>query len=429
VNFSRIAPLFQIKMSKGEQHKVSFRKKIRGFFTRKNFLIVLLILALALQYWQSGRNSNNISKLNSRESSMIAEIGQLKEVYTRIGFDLNEVRQFLRLPVNDYQPIEVQVPEEEGKNEDKVQLALFQYVDSIANSKSIKEKLILNKSLLDNLIISKDFSRFLITQDLAFAPTVSTEENVIIKINDKAGNTFVVYKLDNNTGNLSFQAVDKIEDVKAGTFAEFKQGLITFLTGNKADLLAKIQGIKKIQQTILDAVNSVKIQAVLKNKGLSVSTVVAQKDLTTTYLILNKANTLVGEIVFSAENSEISLVDKNDESMKLIVTDLMVSLPPFLNDLDARTLIEQKADEAVNSFQKTLQDGGFKSLLSKNGLYFSDPSDDADRIYYKLYDKKDTLISTFTLEKATGVVTVTDNEGRKNENLLLFDAGGLKKKP
>ncbi|MFA6917519.1 MAG: hypothetical protein WC285_01620 [Candidatus Gracilibacteria bacterium] len=360
---------------------------------------------------------------------MIAEIGQLKEVYTRIGFDLNEVRQFLRLPVNDYQPIEVQVPEEEGKNEDKVQLALFQYVDSIANSKSIKEKLILNKSLLDNLIISKDFSRFLITQDLAFAPTVSTEENVIIKINDKAGNTFVVYKLDNNTGNLSFQAVDKIEDVKAGTFAEFKQGLITFLTGNKADLLAKIQGIKKIQQTILDAVNSVKIQAVLKNKGLSVSTVVAQKDLTTTYLILNKANTLVGEIVFSAENSEISLVDKNDESMKLIVTDLMVSLPPFLNDLDARTLIEQKADEAVNSFQKTLQDGGFKSLLSKNGLYFSDPSDDADRIYYKLYDKKDTLISTFTLEKATGVVTVTDNEGRKNENLLLFDAGGLKKKP
>lgn len=407
---------------------MSFRTKIKNLLTRRNLLIALLIVVLLSQYWYSSKNSSNLSSLRTRESSLIDEVGQLKETYLKVGTDLNEVRQFLRLPVNDYRPIEAPVAdEEEGKNKDKVQLALFQYVDYLANAKNVKEKLAANKALIDNLLISKDFSKFLVTQNLAFAPTVRDENGATLKINDKGGNALITYKLDNKTGDLQIQAANKIDTVKSVESAKFKEDLKKFITDNRAGLEAGVQAVKKLKKTVTDAVSADSVQKILKEKSLKISTDFTQVDLKITYPISNKVGTVVGEIVLDMASLEISLVDKNDESMKLVVTDMMVSLPPFLESLDVRTVMELKADEALDSFKKTLEDGGFKALLAKNGMSFGEPKEDEDRIYYQLFDAKKSLVSTFTIEKVTGVVTVTDSEGNKNENLLFFDPN-LKKK-
>lgn len=416
-------------MAKGDSNKVGFWVRFKKFLTKKNIFMAILVVVLLFQYWQSKNNSANFSFLHTRESSLIEEIGQLQETYMNVGDDLNEIRLYLRLPTKQYEELELNLDNEDGdKNKDQVQLALFQYIDHIASTKSIQEKLTLNKALLDNLIISKDFSKFLIGEKLAFAPTIRDENNVVVKINDKDGNALITYTFDNKTGDLIFQTISKKEPVDTDDFVEFKQNLITFLTDNKTDLIASIQTAKKLQEAIVGAINSAKVQDIIKRRELSFAPNFTQKDLKITYSIFNKADELVGEIVLNTENLEISLVDKNDSEMKLFVTDMMISLPPFLNNLDARTFIEQKASNAIDSFRNTLNDKGFKLLLSSGGLYFTEPKEDEDRIYYMLYDKKDILVSTFTLEKATGVVTVTDSDGNKNENLLFFDPD-LKKKP
>ena len=414
-------------MTTDGQHKVSFWKKFRKIITKKNVFIVILLGVLTFQYFQSQSNSSNLSFLHTRESSLIEEIGQLKETYLKVGEDMNEIRQYLRLPLQEYQKIEVDTENEEDKNKDQIQLALFKYVDSIANAEAIREKLNLNKAFLDNLLISKDFSQFLIKENLVFSPTIRDENNVIVKITTKEGDPIITYTLDNKTGDLVFQTVTIKEPVDSGDFVAFKQSLMKFLTDNKADLIANISTAKKLRDTIANAIESEKVQKILETKELVLSPDYSQTDLKLTYSVFNKSNELVGEILLDTETSQISLVDKNDEEMNLFVTDIMVSLPPFLEGLDARSILEQKAGASIESFKKTLEDSGFKSLLSKGELYFQGPKEDEDRIYYTLHDKKDELVSTFAIDKATGVITVTDNNGHKDENLLLFEEEVKKK--
>ena len=256
---------------------------------------------------------------------------------------------------------------------------------------------------------------------------MSDENNIVVKITTKDGNPLITYTLDNKTGDLVFQTVTIKEPVDSDDFGGFKQKLMTFITDNKADLIANIDTAKKLKETIANAVESEKVQEILKTKELILSSDYSQTDLKLTYSIFNKSNELVGEVVLNTGTSEISLINKDDEEMKLFVTDMMVSLPPFLNGLDARSIIEQKAGASIDSFKKTLEDSGFKSLLTKGGLSFQGPKEDEDRIYYTLHDKKDELVSTFAIEKTTGVITITDDNGNKDENLLFFDED-LKKK-
>lgn len=416
-------------MSKDGQHKVSFLKKCRKLVTKKNVLIVVLVAILGFQYFQSQDNSLNLSFLHTRESSLIEEIGQLKENYTKVGGDMNEIRQYLKLPLKEYQEIEINSDDtEDGSNKDQVQLAMFKYIDSIASSKTVQDKLSLNRTFLDDLLVSKDFSEFLIKEDLVFSPTIRDEDNVVVKITTKDGDSLVTYTLDNKTGDLVFQTMTTKKPVDSSDFVAFKQELMTFLTDNKADLIANINTIEKLKKTIASAVESAKVQEILKTKELVLSSDYSQSELKLTYSIFSKANELVGEIVLDTKTSEISLIDKNAEDMKIFVTDMIVSLPPFLKGLDSRSIIEQKAGDSIDSFKKTLEDKGFISLLSKGGLSFKAPKEDDDRIYYTLHDQKGELVSTFIIEKATGVVTITDDNGNKNENLLFFDPD-LKKKP
>ena len=89
--------------------------------------------------------------------------------------------------------------------------------------------------------------------------------------------------------------------------------------------------------------------------------------------------------------------------------------------------MEQKAQESIASFKKTLEDEGFLLLLSKNNLHLGEPKEDEDRMFYQVLDEDDNVITTFTVEKTTGVITITDGKGHKGDNLLFFDPS-LKKK-
>lgn len=416
-------------MSTAESHKVPFGKKLKNLFSKKNIFIVFLIAVLGFQYWQSTNSSNDLSFLQTRDSSLIEEIGQLKETYLKVGEDMNEIRKYLMLPLKEYQELESvsEGEEDTDKNQDQVQLALFKYVDSIVSTESVRGKLSINKSFLDNLLISKDFSEFLIKEELAFSPTIRDENNVVLKITTKDGDPIVIYSLDNKTGELVFQTTTEKEDVESTDFMEFKQNLMQFLTDNKASLVAEFANIKKLQESISKAISSKTIQNILTEKELVLSPDPDQSDLKMTYSIFNKSNELVGEIVLGTDDPKIALVDKNNEELEVFVTDISTALPTFLNDLESRSIIEQKADDSIESFQKTLEDSGFKSLLAKGNLYFQGPTEKDDRIYYTLHDQQDKIVSTFVVEKATGVVTVTD-DNHKDENLLFFDED-LKKKP
>lgn len=414
-------------MDKTEQNKVSRLKRLKNLMTKKNIVITVLVLILAVQFFQIGNNSVELNALRARESSLISEVGQIKGTYMKVGNDLSEVRQLLRLPVQTYEQIQ-EITQDDNKNQDQVQLALFQYVDYIASTKMAQKKLNTNRTLIDNLLIAKDFTDFLAKEGLVLAPVLRNPDSVTVKIEDVQGDNLVTYYFDQKDGTLLFKTIDQKEEVTATDFSGFKQDLMTFLTDNKADLLAKNQAIQNLRTKVTTALNSEKIQTILKTRGLFVSPNIIEKDLKITWQLFNRTNELTGEIILNTEKQEISLVDENNKNIDFTVTDMIVSLPPYLEELDSRTIIERNASVAINSFTSTLRDKGFKLLLSKSGWHFADPRTDNDRIYYDLLNDKDMLVSTFTIEKTTGVITITDTEGNKNENILLFNPD-LKKKP
>ncbi|MDD3862066.1 MAG: hypothetical protein PHP74_04250 [Candidatus Gracilibacteria bacterium] len=418
-------------MSNEESNKGSFREKLKKLFSKKNIFIIFLIAVLGFQYLQSSSNSSNLSFLQSRDSSLIEEIGELKETYLKVGEDMNEIRRYLMLPLKEYQKIELSTDDEEDKNKDQVQLALFKYVGSVVNSESIREKISTNKAFIDNLLISKDFSEFLIKEELAFSPTVQDDENFIVKIASKSGDPIVTYSLDNQTGDLIFQTVIQKESVEEKDFSKFKQNLMKFLTDKKSLLIAGVENVKKLKESIAKAIESKSVQNILTKKALVLSADPDQSELEIIYSVLNKSNDIVGEIILETSEQKIALVDKNEESAKVFVTnssDLTASLPSFLEKLEYRSILEQNAEISIASFKKTLEDKGFKALLAEGALVFKGPLEENNRILYTLHDQKDAIVSTFAIEKATGIVTVTDNSGNKDQNLLFFEQD-VKKKP
>jgi hypothetical protein len=415
-------------MDKTEQKKNSKFKKLKNLITKKNTVIAVLIIGLIIQFLQVRNNTFELASLRNRESSLIGEVGQIKDTYLRVGNDLGEVRQLLRLPIQTYEQIQEAAPQEDNKNLDQVQLALFQYVDYISNTKTTQTKLNTNKSLIDNLLIAKDFTSFLAKEGLVLAPVLRSPENITVKIEDVQGNNIVTYYFDQGDGTLLFKTIDQKEEVTATDFATFKQDLMTFLTDNKADIIAKSQAIKNLRTKVTAAFDSTKIKTILTNRGLFVSPNILEKDLKITWQLFNRTNELAGEIILNTENQEISLVDSNNKNVNFTITDPMVSLPPYLEALDSRTILERNATVAITSFTNTLKDKGFNLLLSKSGWHFATQRSDTDRIYYDLLNEKNMLVSTFTIEKTTGVITITDTEGYKNENLLMFNPD-LKKKP
>lgn len=418
-------------MSNEESNKGSFREKFKKLFSKKNIFIIFLIAVLGFQYLQSSSNSSNLSFLQSRDSSLIEEIGELKETYLKVGEDMNEIRRYLMLPLKEYQEIELSTDDEDDKNKDQVQLALFKYVGSVVNFESIREKISTNRAFIDNLLISKDFSEFLIKEELAFSPTIQDDDNFIVKIASKSGEPIVTYSLDNQTGDLIFQTMMQKEAVEEKDFSKFKQDLIEFLTDKKSLLIAGVENVGKLKKSIAKAIESKSVQNILTKKTLVLSADPDQSELEIIYSVLNKSNDIVGEIILETSEQKIALVDKNDESAKVFVTDssdLTASLSSFLEKLEYRSILEQNAETSIDSFKKTLEDKGFKALLAEGGLVFKGPLEENNRILYTLHDRKGAIVSTFAIEKATGIVTVTDDSGNKDQNLLFFEQD-VKKKP
>lgn len=416
-----------ILMAKIGEKVASIAQKLTRVLFKRNTLILLLAFVILFQYVQARGSILNVNSLSSRESSLIEELGQLKETYTSFGDDLNEVRQYLRMPTKDYQPIAEQSGDDDGSNQDKIQLAMFEYIDYLTSARNTADKLGRNQALIDNLLIDKEFLNFLKRENFVLAPVVRNKDNVVVKINDKSGSTLITYFFNKNDGSLFFTTINKKTEVATADFVKFKQDLMDFLVSNKDSLLTQAQAVKSKQTQIVSAINATQTQDTLKKQGLYFSPNSEEKDLQVIYSIFNKANELVGEVILSTDSLATSLVDANDQNTKIKSTDLLVDLTPFLEKLDARTFVEQKAVESIDSFKKTMEDDGFLLLLTKNNLHLAKPNEDEGRFYYQILDKDNKVVSTFAIEKMTGIITITDSEGQKGNNLLFFDPS-LKKK-
>lgn len=416
-----------------ENQPIPKKKGCRRFFSKGNLLISVLLVLFMLQYIQMQRIFGNVSFLEGRDTSLITEIGQIKEAYLSIGEDMNEVREFLRMPTNDYSGFddsaaEVSGEDDEAKNENDVQIALFQYVDYLSITQKMEEELVMNLALIESLDQSEHFVIFLGEMGLSLTGLVENDEGYELHVNTVGGQTLVSYVLSNADGKLYQRTVKGEEELKYADAATLYGAVQVFIQTNKDDLLATVEKIEVVKADIVAAILADEAQRVIGEKGLTLTTDSKENGAKISWDILGPSDDLVGEIVFDQVTMKISLVDKKESSMSLEVTDVLTGLAPFLQKLDTQSFIEKKADETLSELQQTILDQGFQLLLSESGFTISqEPQEDDERYYFEISSNDGEVVSMLVVEKMTGVINIVQPDGANPENLLFFDPEFKKK--
>jgi len=415
-------------MSKEKENKAFKKEKLKRFLTKRNIIITIIAVFFSVQYIQMQSILGTFSFLEDRDSSLIGEIGQLKETYTSVGTDLNEVREFLRMPTKSYAGFdEPDAGEDSDKNDNELQLAFFQYVDFLATTKKIEKNLAIYKPMLEGLVASESFQSFLKEQNLTLSTLVEDDDSMSLIINGPDGEELALYYYSKIDGVLFFKTLKIKEEVETKVLVDLEKSLQDFLKKNKDSLLGELKKIKDKQKSIDAAITSAETVAAIGKLGITLEAQSVNQNLKITYSIYSKSGDLIGEIALDTTNGKINLIDKNNQDFSLEANDINKALIPFLSKLDTKTFIEKKVVAARNDIETTIKDEGFKLLLSQSGLKIgASPREDDDRLYYDIYLDSNKL-SSIVVEKSTGVINIVQPEGTNSQNILFFDPEFKKK--
>lgn len=409
----------------------SKKTKIKNLLTKKNIFIGIIAILLIVQYIQIQSAFGTFSFLQGRDSSLITEIGQLKDTYTQVGNDLNEVREFLRLPTKSYGDIDeaINTDNESDKNKNSVQIALFKYVDFLSTTKAMEQKVAKTKALFDTIGKSQTFQTLLKTQNLSLSKVNEDDSGYSFSILGPAAENLIFYYLSKDDGKLFVKTVKEKNEVSYADVSAFEKAATELINSDKEELLKSINALKSAREKIETAINAKETKDAIKKLAIVLEPTYIDKDLKYTYSIFNKSGELIGEIILDTKDLGISLVDKSDDSLSQEVTDIGSAIVPFISKLNTKTLIEKKADKALAELKNTLSDDGFKLLMQQAGLKISEePRVDNQRIYYDISTADGTVVlSSIVVEKATGVINIVDPKGTNSQNILFFDPDFKKK--
>ncbi|MFA5947832.1 MAG: LCP family protein [Candidatus Gracilibacteria bacterium] len=413
-------------------------KKLKSFFSflkkclfslsdKRNLITLLLIIIIIFQFLQIRGLSFTSSFQKDKNSSFVQEIGNLNDVYSKFGNDINEIRQLLRLKTVNYnQLLEGKEPtkEEEDKNQDLVQMSLFKYISSVGEEENLNKTLYSKKLLLRNLAGSS----YLKDLNLSISPAKETDEKFIFEIVDDNKNVICQYEIEKETGGLFLNSYTDSLKITTIKFADFEQEAAKFFKENKQKLSLKAYAISQKKNSISSVIKTEEIQKIVADKKIKIAESPKTSDTEFYYEIFNSSDELIAQIVLNLKNNNIYLKDFRLVGFDIIVSDIEKSLSPFLKKLDSRSLIERKSADSINSFKNTLLDKGFKLLLKQYGYKFSDVREDNSKLYYDLFDKYGNLTATFDIEKSTGSINVKTDQNSEAINLLFFDPNVSKKK-
>lgn len=399
--------------------------KFSNLITKKNIFIGIAAILFIAMYIQIQNIFGTFSFLQGRDSSLITEIGQIKESYSNIGHDLNEVRDYLRLPTKSYSEF-AEPGEIETKN--SIEMSLFKYADFLIYSKNLEKSIAKYASFLENLRTSAGFANFLAQENLTISKIINDDSGYSLNILGPNSESVVFFFLGKDDGILYFKTINEKEETDSKTYEEFEKDTTEFLKGNKSKIIEKITSLNAKRKEIASTINSPETQKAIKELKISISLDYLDNNLKNTYTVFNRNAEVIGEITLETDSLEIYLVDKNDDSLSLQVTDISASLVPFLKKLDTKTLLEKKAEQALSELNNTVNDKGFQLLLSQNNLTITPgPREKDGKYYYDIFDSDGNLVSSIAAEKATGIISIAAPDGSTNENLLTFDPDYKKK--
>jgi len=394
------------------------RGRIKSFFTVQTAIITLLLIMVGSQYLQTKKIFGDFSFLEGRDTSLLTEIGHLSE-------DLTEVREFLRLPTRSYDVEDV--GEDSDKNTDEVQIAMFRYVESLANQEKIAAASEKNKGYIEALTQNEEFLTLAEEKGVNIGEAVDSENKYSLVLASKNGGEVEFY-VDKESGDLFRSSVLEEKEMdfdSVGQFVNDAKGFVEKDFAAVAEVASKIEAKKAEVAEVLLSENVVNK---VDELGISIEAEPKKSDMNYVYSVLNQSGELIGEILIDFKDQSFRLVDIKQENMEVTASDLDTALVPFLEKLDTLTFIERQVVEAKAAVELTIGDKGFQLLLKDAGISIVQKArEDNIRYYYDIKDADGNVISSIVVEKSTGVINIVEPDGTNAENLLTFQPESKKK--
>lgn len=406
------------------------QKVLSRVLAKKKFVFIGIIVVMVIQFLQVQALFAYFYQLELRDSSLITEIGDVKGAYVSFATDVNEIRDYLRLPKKEYDGFDDPALElDEDSNENDLQLAIFAYAEYLASQKTVQESVVKGKGMLQGLIDSENISKNMADAGLKIALSQNDAEKFKVSVLNENDTELFNYHLDLEDG-VMYQSTPLAEEAynfKNSDFAKFEKEFLTFSKENSGEILTALKNSFALSE---------KMNALLASE--SAKTIIAEKNIqlaeptnslgNSKYSFQNKEGEEIGSVSIQIGKADFIAVDGEGKESKITLKNADTQFTNFLKTLDTLTLIEKKVAKAKNQMESTLNDKGFKLLLSTSGLKIpATPREDDIRIYYDIQSEDGTALSSIVIEKTTGVINIVQADGTNSENILFFSPETKKK--
>ncbi len=373
----------------------------------------ITVILLFFSVFQSFTLNSRFKKQNDRILILLDEerekIDLLENNIQKINTNNNEVRNILSLPSLILEQEDVGSDQEDPGNDNK-NISFYNAIDYF----TLHSDIVKNEILLDSLINSSDFNKFL------------NKNNLILKRKDSS--TYTVKGNENTYFTISMDepsqpritVVNYSGERKIFLLNEIEQNNFDFLKYLDADFLKATNHYKNylyLADKLDRLLNSSVLTDLLKRdnlelKGKEIS------DKGVSFSIVNRDMTFKTNILLDKMTLTF-FIDKNEY---ISIDDLKKGILENLQISDIRTDEIRIVDDQKRKVESVLTDDAFQAYLEKNNFTVNmNPREDNDYFYYDLTGLNGELIGSFGVQKIIGDIYLLDSEDIMITSLKYFE--------
>lgn len=373
-------------------------------------IFAILILVNTIQLARFGRI---VESVDNYKEGLVDELGGFRQDITRFGDDINEIRNYLLLPTQDYSFIEQGLTEESDdliKATDTEQ-ALYKYIGAFVDKQKINENTLKALAEIKYLQENKDLIDALKEDELVIGKLEQSAEIAFFVISTKAEKLFGV-TADLKQGSLQINDTTGGSKTLINTSEDSqKQEVITYVKNNKEAVESAITNIKASKALIADLMKDGEIINPLNQKKLYL----IEESPGVRYQIINDDQFILLTIVIGQKDGSIQINDKpitQADNLKAILISI-------IDQLDGTTDMDRIVAKRRAEFEGVMKEEAFNELLKTIGFNVAEsPREEYNKLIYDVTDSEGNLQFSFVIELSSGLVKIL----KDNQETDIFSA-------
>lgn len=398
-------------------------KKIRIEAYKKLGLILVGIILL-VNTIQLARFGEIVERVDMYNRGVVDELGGIRQDVVSFAGDLNEIREFLLLPVRRYsffEDKELAPDHQEEKNANRAVSTVYALLTGIKNAQ-------LAEATMNALIKDQNFIASLKQDALTIGPLENNESALLFKIKNASDNAIFAFIIDRKSNTAKIQSVlgtyqVKATQVKATVTESLKNEIVQYFKDH-AQKVAEIKSLIEKQQADISALpKNENIAKIFQEKNMTLITNHEDTDEALLYHLKNSEKDKLLTIAIQRGDGSISFEDKNYKTWE----DFLAAFIESIQNVDATTYREKLVNASRAELEAVFNETAFQDLLKDSGLTLATtPRAEYSKLLYDLKDADDKTVFSFAIELSSGYYKLL-KDGQEIDLLSTLGSGSKKK--